>query len=53
MKKQKKQALELKRSRLRNDNVIYNKLENQEMVDKNKQKIRKLNQKIKEQKELM
>ena len=51
--KQKKQALELKRSRLKNDNVIYNKLENQEMVDKNKQKIRKLNQKIKEQKELM
>lgn len=51
--KQKKQALELKRNRLRNDNVIYNKLENQEMVDKNKQKIRKLNQKIKEQKELM
>lgn len=51
--KQKKQALELKRNRLKNDNVIYNKLENQEMVDKNKQKIRKLNQKIKEQKELM
>lgn len=51
--KQKKQALELKRSRLKNDNVIYNKLENQEMVDKNNQKIRKLNQKIKEQKELM
>lgn len=51
--KQKKQALELKKSRLRNDNVIYNKLRNQEMVDKNNQKIRKLNQKIKEQKELM
>ena len=51
--KQKKQALELQRSRLQNDNKIFDKIGNQEMVDKNKQKIRKLNQKIKEQKKLM
>ena len=46
--KQKIQALELKKSRLRNDNKIYKELDNQEMIDKNKQKIRKINEKIKE-----
>lgn len=51
--KQKKQSLELKKKRLRNDNKIYERLENYEAIDKNKQKIKKLNQKIREQKKLM
>ena len=51
--KQKKQALELQRSRLKNDNKIFDKIGNQEMVDKNNQKIRRLNKQIKEQKKLM
>ena len=51
--KQKKQSLELKRSRLKTDAKIYKELGNMEEVDKIKQKVSKLNKKIKEQKELM
>lgn len=51
--KQKKQALELKKKRLLNDNKVYKELGNEEMIDKNKQKIKKLNEGIKEQKEIM
>jgi hypothetical protein len=46
--KQKIQALELKKSRLRNDNKIYKELDDQSSVDKNKQKIKSINEKIKE-----
>ena len=46
--KQKIQALELKKSRLRNDNVIYKELEDEAAIDKNKQKIRNINEKIRE-----
>lgn len=51
--KQKKQSLELKRKRLKNDNKIYKELDNQEEIDKNNQIIRKLNKEIKQQRELM
>lgn len=51
--RQKKQALELKRSRLKTDREIFRELGNQEEVDKINAKIRKLNSAIKEQKELM
>jgi hypothetical protein len=51
--KQKKQSLELARKRLKNDNKIYKELDNQEAIDKNNIKIRKLNKEIKEQKNLM
>lgn len=51
--RQKKQSLELERKRLKNDREIYKGLENNEEVDKINGKIRKLNSKIKEQKELM
>lgn len=47
--KQKIQALELKKQRLRNDNKVYAELGNREMIDKNKQKIKALNEKIKEE----
>lgn len=50
---QKKQALELKYSRLENDQSIYQKLGNGEMVDKINQKLEKLTNAIAEQKELM
>lgn len=48
--RQKINALELKKSRLKNDNKIYKQLDDQESIDKNNQKIRKLNEQIKEQK---
>ena len=51
--RQKKQALELKRSRLKTDREIFRELGNQEEVDKINAKIRKLNSAIKEQKNLM
>lgn len=51
--KQKKQSLELQRSRLKSDNKIYAELGNQEAIDKNNSKIRKLNEEIKEQKKLI
>ena len=51
--RQKKQALELKRSRLKTDREIFRELGNQEEVDKINEKIRKLNSAIKEQKNLM
>ena len=51
--RQKKQALELKRSRLKTDREIFRELGNQEEVDKINAKIRKLNSSIKEQKNLM
>ena len=51
--RQKKQALELKRRRLKTDRDIYKKLNNYEEVDRIKYKIRALNSAIKEQKELM
>ena len=51
--RQKKQALELKRKRLKTDRDIYKELNNQEEVDKINAKIRTLNSVIKEQKELM
>lgn len=51
--RQKKQALELKRKRLRNDKKIFKELGNYEEVDKINAQIRKLNSSIKEQKELM
>lgn len=51
--RQKKQALELKRKRLRTDREIFRELGNQEEVNKINAKIRKLNSAIKEQKELM
>lgn len=51
--RQKKQALELKRRRLKTDRDIYKKLNNYEEVDKINSKIRTLNSAIKEQKELM
>lgn len=51
--RQKKQALELKRKRLRNDKKIFKELGNYEEIDKINAQIRKLNSSIKEQKELM
>lgn len=50
---QKINALELKKSRLRNDKKIYKELGGYEDVDKVNQKIRKINQKIKEQKSIL
>ena len=46
--KQKIQSLELKKSRLKNDNKIYKELDDQASIDKNKQKIKNINEKIKE-----
>lgn len=51
--RQKKQALELKRKRLKTDRDIYKELNNYEEVDKINAQIRTLNSTIKEQKELM
>lgn len=51
--RQKKQALELQRKRLKTDRDIYKELNNYEEVDKINSKIRTLNSAIKEQKELM
>ena len=51
--RQKKQALELKRKRLKTDRDIYKELNNYEEVDKINAQIRILNSAIKEQKELM
>lgn len=51
--KQKKQALQLKKSRLNNDKAIYKKLGNQGEVDKINQRIKKINAGIKEQAEKM
>lgn len=51
--RQKKQSLELQRKRLKNDKMIYNKLDNQEEVDKINTKIKVLNESIKKQKEIM
>lgn len=51
--RQKKQALELKRKRLKTDRDIYKELNNYEEVDKINAQIRTLNSAIKEQKELM
>lgn len=51
--RQKKQALELKRKRLKTDRDIYKRLNNYEEVDKINAKIRALNSSIKEQKEIM
>lgn len=51
--RQKKQALELKRKRLKTDLDIYKELNNYEEVDKINAQIRTLNSAIKEQKELM
>jgi len=49
--RQKIQALELKKSRLRNDNKIYSRLDDEAAIDKNKQKIRSINKKIRELKQ--
>lgn len=51
--RQKKQALELRRKRLKTDRDIYKELNNYEEVDKINAQIRTLNNAIKEQKELM
>lgn len=51
--RQKKQALELKRKRLKTDRDIYKELNNYEEVDKINARIRTLNSAIKEQKKLM
>lgn len=51
--RQKKQALELKRKRLKTDRDIYKELNNYEEVDKINAQIRTLNSSIKEQKQLM
>ena len=51
--RQKKQALELKRKRLKTDRDIYKELNNYEEVDKINAQIRTLNSAIKEQKELI
>lgn len=51
--RQKKQALELQRKRLKTDRDIYKELNNYEEVDKINAQIRTLNSAIKEQKELM
>lgn len=51
--RQKKQALELKRKRLKTDRDIYKELNNYGEVEKVNAKIRSLNKAIKEQKELM
>ena len=46
--KQKIQALELKRSRLKSDNKIYKELNDEGAIDKNRQKIKNINERIKE-----
>lgn len=46
--KQKKQSLELKRTRLKNDRKIYKELGSQKDIDEINKKIQKLNKKIKE-----
>lgn len=46
--KQKIQSLQLERTRLKNDKSIYEKIGNQEAIDKTSQKISKINAKIKE-----
>lgn len=51
--RQKKQALELQRKRLKTDRDIYKQLNNYEEVDRINAQIRTLNSAIKEQKELM
>lgn len=51
--RQKKQALELQKERLNNDKKIFQKLGNQEEVDKINGKIKTLNASIKEQKSIM
>lgn len=51
--RQKKQALELTRKRLKNDREIFRQLGNQGEADKINDKIKKINSAIKEQKELM
>lgn len=51
--KQKRNGLELKKDRLKSDLKIYEKLGNQEMMDKTRQKINVLDKKIREQKKLM
>ena len=51
--RQKKQALELQKERLNNDKKIFQKLGNQEEVDKINAKIKALNSSIKEQKQIM
>lgn len=45
--KQKMNALNLKKSRLKNDMEIYQEIGNQEMVDRTKQKIKSINERIK------
>lgn len=50
---QKINALELKKSRLKTDKAIYKELGSYEDVDKVNQKIRKINQNIKEQKSIL
>ena len=50
---QKINALELKKSRLKNDKKIYKELGGYDDIDKVNQKIRKINQKIKEQKSIL
>lgn len=51
--KQKKQSLELKKQRLLNDNKIYKELGDQASIDENNQKIKRLREEIKEQKNIM
>ena len=51
--KEKKQALELKKKRLNTDKEIFKKLNNYEEVDKITQKIKKINEQIKVQANLM
>lgn len=50
---QKIRALELKKSRLRTDKSIYKELGSYEDVDKTNQKIKKVNEKLKEQKSIL
>lgn len=51
--KEKKRALELKKSRLKNDKEIYKKLDKQSEIDKINKKLHKINTEIKKQEELM
>jgi hypothetical protein len=46
--KQKINGLELKKQRIRNDMKVYEKLGNQEMVDKSRQQINAINRQIRE-----
>jgi hypothetical protein len=46
--KQKINGLELKKQRIRNDMKVYEKLGNQEMVDKSRQQINAINKQIRE-----